>query len=156
MPEPGADQSGDAGLRGRDLINLGGLLAAAVIAGCVAAALAAIVPSRTEIPGLPTAGTITEVALPAVTAVFHLSAALTVGWLLAAAWLVPPQRSGFLDVGGYRAIRAASIAANSLSASVRTSATFSVFTLAWAMKTLMSVSFQSWGAKPKTRQPSDL
>jgi F0F1-type ATP synthase assembly protein I len=35
VPEPGADQSGDAGLRGRDLINLGGLLAAAVIAGTV-------------------------------------------------------------------------------------------------------------------------
>jgi F0F1-type ATP synthase assembly protein I len=33
VPEPGADQSGDAGLRGRDLIGLGGLLAAAVIAG---------------------------------------------------------------------------------------------------------------------------
>jgi len=33
MPEPAADQSGDAGLRGRDLIGLGGLLAAAVIAG---------------------------------------------------------------------------------------------------------------------------
>ena len=35
MPEPGADLSGDAGLRGRDLIGLGGLLAAAVIAGTV-------------------------------------------------------------------------------------------------------------------------
>ena len=35
MPEPGADPSGDAGLRGRDLIGLGGLLAAAVIAGTV-------------------------------------------------------------------------------------------------------------------------
>ncbi len=33
MPDPGADHSGDAGLRGRDLIGLGGLLAAAVIAG---------------------------------------------------------------------------------------------------------------------------
>jgi len=33
MPEPGAGQSGDAGLRGRDLIGLGGLLVAAVVAG---------------------------------------------------------------------------------------------------------------------------
>lgn len=33
MPEPGATGSGDAGLRGRDLIGLGGLLAAGVIAG---------------------------------------------------------------------------------------------------------------------------
>ncbi len=93
------------------------VIAAVVITGCVAAALAAIVPSRTEIPGLPTAGVITDVALPAVKAVFDLSAALTVGWLLAAAWLVPPQRSGFLDVGGYRAIRAASISATVWAAS---------------------------------------
>jgi F0F1-type ATP synthase assembly protein I len=35
MPESGADASGDGGLRGRDLIGLGGLLAAAVIAGTV-------------------------------------------------------------------------------------------------------------------------
>jgi len=33
MAEPGIDRSGDAGLRGRDLVGLGGLLAAAVIAG---------------------------------------------------------------------------------------------------------------------------
>ena len=33
MPESGVDRSGDAGLRGRDLIGLGGLLAGAVIAG---------------------------------------------------------------------------------------------------------------------------
>jgi len=87
------------------------VIAAGLIAACVAAALAAIVPSRTEIPGLPSAGTITDLALPAVTAVFDFAAAVTIGWLLAAAWLVPPQRSGILDVGGYRAVRAASLAA---------------------------------------------
>jgi F0F1-type ATP synthase assembly protein I len=36
MPEPGPESSGDAGLRGRDLIGLGGLLSAAVIFGTVA------------------------------------------------------------------------------------------------------------------------
>jgi F0F1-type ATP synthase assembly protein I len=36
MPEPGRESPGDAGLRGRDLIGLGGLLAAAVIFGTVA------------------------------------------------------------------------------------------------------------------------
>jgi cytochrome c oxidase assembly factor CtaG/putative copper export protein len=87
------------------------VLTAMLITACVAAGLSAIVPSRTEIPGLPTAGSITAFALPAVKAVFDLSAAVTVGWLLAAAWLVPPQRSGILDVGGYRAIKAASLAA---------------------------------------------
>ncbi len=33
MPEPRAEQPGDAGLRGRDLIGLGGLLVGAVVAG---------------------------------------------------------------------------------------------------------------------------
>jgi F0F1-type ATP synthase assembly protein I len=36
MPESGDAPPGDAGLRGRDLIGLGGLLAAAVIFGTVA------------------------------------------------------------------------------------------------------------------------
>jgi F0F1-type ATP synthase assembly protein I len=35
MPEPGDTSPGDAGLRGRDLIGLGGLLAGAVIFGTV-------------------------------------------------------------------------------------------------------------------------
>jgi F0F1-type ATP synthase assembly protein I len=33
MPEPGGESPGDAGLRGRDLIGLGGLLVGAVVAG---------------------------------------------------------------------------------------------------------------------------
>jgi F0F1-type ATP synthase assembly protein I len=33
VSEPGVDQSGDAGLRGRDLIGLGGLLVGAIVAG---------------------------------------------------------------------------------------------------------------------------
>ncbi len=86
-------------------------IAAGLIAACVAAGLAAIVPSRTEIPGLPSAGVFTDLALPAVKAIFDFAAAVTVGWLLAAAVLVPPQSSGVLDVGGYRSVRAASLAA---------------------------------------------
>jgi len=35
MAEPSADRPGDAGLRGRDLVGLGGLLAGAVIAGTI-------------------------------------------------------------------------------------------------------------------------
>jgi putative copper resistance protein D len=108
--QPAADDS-DGGL-GRDPWTVTSVVVAAVlIAACVAGALAAIVPSRTEIPGLPNAGTITELLLPAVKAIFDLSAALTIGWLLAAAWLAPPQKNGLLDVGGYRAIKAASLAA---------------------------------------------
>ncbi len=85
--------------------------AALLITGCVAAALAAVVPARSVIPGLPDAGTLTELLLPAVKGLFDLMAAVTIGWLLAAAALAPPQRSGIFDVGGYRAIRAASLAA---------------------------------------------
>jgi len=33
MPEPPVEPSGDAGLRGRDLIGLGGLLVGAIVAG---------------------------------------------------------------------------------------------------------------------------
>ena len=101
-----------AGGTGRDPWTVTSVVIAAVlIAACIAGGLSAIVPSRTEIPGLPTAGTITELLLPAVKAIFDLSAAITVGWLLAAAWLVPPQRNGLLDIGGYRSIKAASLAA---------------------------------------------
>ena len=84
---------------------------AAVITACVAAALAAVVPARSLIPGLPDAGALTELTLPAVKGLFDLMTAVTVGWLLAAAALAPPQRSGIFDVGGYRAMRAASLAA---------------------------------------------
>ena len=53
----------------------------------------------------------TELALPAIRSLFDFSAAVTIGWLLAAAVLVPPQRSGIFDVGGYRAMRAVGPAA---------------------------------------------
>ncbi len=86
-------------------------VAAVLITACVAAALAAIVPARSIIPGLPDAGKLTELSLPAVKGLFDLMAAVTVGWLLAAAALAPPQSSGVVDVGGYRALRAASLAA---------------------------------------------
>jgi putative copper resistance protein D len=86
-------------------------VAIALITGCVAAALSAIVPARNLIPGLPDAGQLTTLTLPAVKGIFDLMAALTIGWLLAAAALAPPQRSGIFDVAGYRAMRAASLAA---------------------------------------------
>lgn len=84
---------------------------ALLVAACVAAVIAAIVPSRQVIQGLPDAGETVEVLLPAVTGIFNMMAAITIGWLLGAAVLAPPKRSGTVDVGGYRALRAASIAA---------------------------------------------
>lgn len=57
--------------------------------------------------GIPDPGPLTTYGLPAVRAVADLSAALTIGSLLFAAFLVPPQKDGLLDVGGYRALRRA-------------------------------------------------
>lgn len=111
-PAPATDTTGTPGTAGSSTWSMASILVAAgVIAFCLAMGLSALVPARTEIPGLPSAGQLTAVGLPAVKAVFDLAAAATVGWLLAAAFLVPPQRNGVLDVGGYRAVRAASTAA---------------------------------------------
>ena len=49
--------------------------------------------------------------LPAVRVIAEIAMAVAVGALLLAAFLVPPQRSGYLDVTGYRAVRAAASAA---------------------------------------------
>jgi cytochrome c oxidase assembly factor CtaG/putative copper export protein len=81
-----------------------------LITGCVAAALAAVFPARVLIAGLPEAPRSVQLMLPAVKGIFDLMAALTIGWLLAAAALAAPQPSGVFDVGGYRAVRAASLA----------------------------------------------
>lgn len=87
------------------------VIAAALVTACVAVALSAITPARALIQGLPDAGEFTQLALPAVKGLFDLMTAVTVGWLLGAAVLAPPQRSGRVDVGGFRCLRAASLAA---------------------------------------------
>ncbi|WP_063066490.1 cytochrome c oxidase assembly protein [Nocardia violaceofusca] len=61
--------------------------------------------------GIPDPGPLTTYGLPAVRALADFSAAIAVGSLLFAAFLCPPQRDGLLDVGGYRALRRAGIAA---------------------------------------------
>ncbi|GGM06969.1 cytochrome c oxidase assembly protein [Nakamurella endophytica] len=86
-------------------------VAAALVTACIAVGLMALVPSRRPVPGIPDAPALTELALPALKGLFDLMAALTVGWLVAAVALAPPQRSGLLDVGGYRAVRAAALSA---------------------------------------------
>ena len=86
-------------------------LTAVAIAVCVAAGLAALVPARLNVVGIAAQETAVEYGLPAVKALFDLTGALTVGWLAAAVLWVPPQPSGLLDVGGYRAIRAATLSA---------------------------------------------
>lgn len=84
-----------------------------VLAALVAAALTLVVGGAVEaVPGLSNPGWTVQVGLPAVRAVAEVSMAVAIGALLLAAFLVPPQRSGFLDVSGYRAVRAAAVAAS--------------------------------------------
>ncbi|QNK80500.1 cytochrome c oxidase assembly protein [Nakamurella sp. PAMC28650] len=86
-------------------------MATVVIGASVAVVLSIFLPSRNQLPGIPDSGQFTELLLAAMKGLFDLSAALTIGWLIAAVALAPPQKSGILDVGGYRALRAASLAA---------------------------------------------
>jgi putative copper resistance protein D len=92
----------------RGVVGLVGVGAA--LAALVAAALTVLVGLTPVVPGLPEPGELVTVGLPAVRAVAEVTMALAIGALLLAAFLVPPQRSGYLDVSGYRAVRAASAA----------------------------------------------
>lgn len=83
----------------------------ALLAGVTAAALAALsLADALTATGLPDPGPVTTFGLPFVRAVGEVSAAAAVGGLLFAAFLVPPQDSGVLDAGGYRALRLAALA----------------------------------------------
>lgn len=87
--------------------------AVAVFCGAVAAVTAALVVGLSAaqaltLLGIPDPGAMTTYGLPAVRALADLAAALTVGSLVFAAFLVPPQGNGLLDAGGYRAVRMAS------------------------------------------------
>lgn len=61
--------------------------------------------------GIPDPGPLTTYGLPAVRALGETAAVIAIGSLLLAAFLVPPQRTGVLDVDGYRALRTAGHAA---------------------------------------------
>lgn len=91
--------------------SAGWFLILVAVAASVAAGVTAVVQQRELIPGLSNQGPFTEFALPLVSAGVDLFAALTIGWLLAAAWLVPCTGDRFLTVAGYRAVRAASLSA---------------------------------------------
>ena len=85
-------------------------------AGLIAAAVAALVISLSAsdalvLLGIPDPGPATTYGLPAVRAAGEIAAAIAIGSFLLAAFLVPPQKSGVLDVGGYRAVRTGSVAA---------------------------------------------
>lgn len=89
------------------LVALGALLGMAVGAGLVVAFGG---DSLTGL-GLPDPGLLTRAGLPAVRVLSECAAVVTVGSLLLASFLVPPQTSGYLDTGGYAAMRTARVAA---------------------------------------------
>lgn len=92
--------------------GVGGLTAAAaIVAGLVALVLSLISPSRSFIADISDTDLLTEMALPVTKGLFNLVGAVTIGWLMAAAVYAAPRKGGIVDVGGYRALRAASTAA---------------------------------------------
>ncbi len=87
-----------------------------VLFGVVAAMVAAIVVGLSAaqalvLLGIPDPGPLTTYGLPMVRAVSEIATVLTIGSLFFAAFLVPPQANGVLDVGGYRAVRTAGVSA---------------------------------------------
>lgn len=88
------------------VVVMGAAVAVLVAAGLTALSGAAPVAAL----GLPDPGTLTTVGLPAVRALAEVCMVVTIGALLLAAFLVAPQRSGYLDVAGYRALRTGSYA----------------------------------------------
>ncbi|TLH66988.1 copper resistance protein CopD [Mycolicibacterium cosmeticum] len=87
------------------------LFGVAVLAGAVAAGLGGLsLADALTATGLPDPGPVTTYGLPFVRAAGEIAAAVAVGSFLLAAFLVPPQASGVLDVAGYRALRAGTLA----------------------------------------------
>ena len=88
------------------------LLGVGLLAGCTAAGLGALaLADALTATGLPDPGPVTTIGLPFVRAAGEIAAVLAVGSFLFAAFFVPPQDSGVLDVAGYRALRTGTIAA---------------------------------------------
>jgi putative copper resistance protein D len=90
------------------------LAGVAALAGGVAAGIAALsLADALTATGLPNPGPVTTVGLPFLRAAGEVAAVLAVGSFLFAAFLVPPQRNGVLDVAGYRALRLGAVASGS-------------------------------------------
>jgi cytochrome c oxidase assembly factor CtaG/putative copper export protein len=87
------------------------LAGVAMLAGGTAAGIGALsLAQALTATGLPDPGPATTLGLPFVRAAGEIAAVLAVGSFLFAAFLVPPQRSGVLDAGGYRALRLGTLA----------------------------------------------
>ncbi|RJO77545.1 copper resistance protein CopD [Nocardia panacis] len=107
--DPPAEQDVEAARSGSAagfaVLSVLGLAIAAVVAALVVGLSAA---QALSLLGIPDPGPLTTYGLPAVRALANLAGAMTVGSLLFAAFLTPPQTNGLLDTGGYRALRRAS------------------------------------------------
>jgi cytochrome c oxidase assembly factor CtaG/putative copper export protein len=88
------------------------LVGVAALAGCTAAGIGALsLAAALTATGLPDPGPVTTFGLPFVRAAGEVAAVVAVGSFLFAAFLVPPQDNGVLDVDGYRALRVGTVAA---------------------------------------------
>ena len=87
------------------------LLSVALVAGLTAGAIGALIlDDALEVTGLKDPGPITAYGLPFLRAAGEIVAMVAIGHFLFAAFLVPPQTSGVLDVDGYRAVRVGAVA----------------------------------------------
>lgn len=78
------------------------MLTAVVVAAAVTAISAA---TALQLTGVPDPGWVTTYGGPAITVIGQIAASVAFGAAVFAAFFVPPQEDGVLDVGGYRAIR---------------------------------------------------
>jgi putative copper resistance protein D len=87
------------------------LVGVGLLAGVTAAGIAGLsVADALTATGLPNPGPVTSYGLPFVRATGEIAAVVAVGSFLLAAFLVPPQSNGVLDVSGYRALRVGTFA----------------------------------------------
>ncbi|MGQ0837941.1 cytochrome c oxidase assembly protein [Actinokineospora sp.] len=106
VDSPPEDKARSVVRRGAGVLPL--LLVGGLLAALVAAALVVLTGGdRYVILGLPTPDAVTEHGLTVVRVLAEIGSVVAVGSLLFAAFLVPPQPSGVLDVGGYAAVRSA-------------------------------------------------
>ena len=102
----------DAPAAGRRAVAWPLLVGVATLAGCTAAGIGALsLAAALTATGLPDPGPVTTIGLPFVRAAGEIAAVVAVGSFLFAAFLVPPQDNGVLDVDGYRALRVGTVAA---------------------------------------------
>src|ERR1700733_7383694 len=102
----------DAPAAGRRAVAWPLLVGVATLAGCTAAGIGALsLAAALTATGLPDPGPVTTIGLPFVRAAGEVAAVVAVGSFLFAAFLVPPQDNGVLDVDGYRALRVGTVAA---------------------------------------------